>query len=143
MDKPLIVGESNPYGGDDYYALYPAPAGCSGHRLCCMDPDDYLEAFDRCNLCRGPWRIAAARDAAACLRQGGGPLILLGAKVASGFGLPFAPFTTPDNRTLILPHPSGRNPVWGQPGVIEKTRAAVIALAPALASAIGAGSTAF
>ena len=49
--KPTLVGESNPYGGNDDYALYPAPNGCSGHRLCLlilgMDPEDYLEAFER------------------------------------------------------------------------------------------------
>lgn len=26
-DKVILVGESNPYGGDDYYALYPHPDG--------------------------------------------------------------------------------------------------------------------
>jgi hypothetical protein len=54
LSKPLLVGEVNPYGGDPYYALYPAPDGCSGHRLCYlilgMRREDYLESFERINL---------------------------------------------------------------------------------------------
>lgn len=46
--KPLLVGESNPYRSDPHFALYPAPDGCSGHRLCRlilkMGRRDYLEA---------------------------------------------------------------------------------------------------
>jgi hypothetical protein len=30
--KPLLVGESNPYGGDPAFALYPSPPGCAGLR---------------------------------------------------------------------------------------------------------------
>jgi hypothetical protein len=36
MEKIVLVGESNPYGADPYYALYPAPDGSAGHRLCCL-----------------------------------------------------------------------------------------------------------
>ncbi len=67
-DKPLIVGESNPYGADPQFALYPAPDGCSGHRLCClilgMHRAAYMESFERVNLCAGKWSAPAARNMA-------------------------------------------------------------------------------
>lgn len=138
MEKPIIVGESNPYGGDDYYALYPAPDGCSGHRLCClilgMQRAAYLEAFERVNLVRGKWSIPAARAAANELTaRPNRKLILLGAKVSMAFGLKFSPFGTYSERgcaMLILPHPSGLNRMWGEDGVIQRARDAVLAFAP-------------
>jgi hypothetical protein len=149
VNKPLIVGESNPYGGDDYYALYPAPDGCSGHRLCClilgMDPDTYLDVFERCNLLRGKWSAPAAREQARLLweRPSSPRFILLGSKVAAAFQVPFVPFEISEGGTmLVLPHPSGRNPVWGKTGVIERARAAVLSLAPELGPVIGTASPA-
>jgi hypothetical protein len=145
MRKPLIVGESNPYGGDDYYALYPAPDGCSGHRLCCrilgMDPDAYLEVFGRTNLVRGPWRIGPARERAKQLWEDptAGPFILLGAKVCAAWDIPFKPFEVFDGgTTLVLPHPSGINRMWGIPGTVEKARAAVATAFPEVAAYLGA-----
>lgn len=55
MSKVTLIGESNPHSYTPYHALYPSPEGCSGHRLCClilgMRPLDYLEVFNRVNLC--------------------------------------------------------------------------------------------
>lgn len=31
--KPILVGETNPYGGNPDYALYPDPPGSGGERL--------------------------------------------------------------------------------------------------------------
>ena len=137
--KVTLVGESNPYGGDDYYALYPAPDGCSGHRLCClilgMDPDDYLEAFGRVNLVRGGWSVRAAREAAARLD---GRLILLGSKVCAAFGLEFKPFhVAPSRPALVLPHPSGLCRLWQQPGAVECARRAVSSFCPEIAHLLG------
>lgn len=155
--KPMLVGESNPYGGDPYYALYPDPPGCAGHRLCHkvlgMAEDEYLEAFDRVNLLDGPrWRVPVARTAARLLlRQTpkgkpvvlpshwiefGQPLILLGARVTRAFRLTYTPFALhawcdglgDHRRILVLPHPSGRCRVWNEPGAIEKARRAVTEL---------------
>lgn len=141
MGKVILVGESNPYGGDDYYALYPAPDGCSGHRLCClilgMDPDDYLEAFERTNLVRGPWSLSAARARAALLLTAGGRFVLFGAKVCAGFGVPFAPFTVKDEVLLRMPHPSGLNRMWQEEGAFARARAAVAAFAPEVAHLLG------
>lgn len=140
-DKPIIVGESNPYGGDDYYALYPVPDGCSGHRLCClilgMRRHDYLEAFERTNLVQGKWGMRAARLRAAELR---GRLILLGSKVSMAFGVEFMPFSRyrePERDLLVLPHPSGLCRLWGEPDAFRKARAALADFAPELVHLLG------
>jgi hypothetical protein len=142
--KPIIVGESNPYGGDDTYALYPAPDGCSGHRLCClilaMSRRDYLDSFERVNLLRGKWGVPMARRAADDLS--GTPnkrFILLGSKVAAAFGLSFVPFGSASWRGsgfAMLPHPSGRCRLWAGPNAIQSARRAVLALAPELANVV-------
>lgn len=63
--KPLLVGEANPYGGDPAYALYPYPRGCSGHRLCekvmGLTDREYLDCFERVNLCPTKWSMRQAR----------------------------------------------------------------------------------
>ncbi len=141
--RPLIVGEDNPYGGDDEYALYPHPEGCSGHRLCClilgMGRSRYLREFDRCNLVQGKWSIARARERVAdlhreCLSLGWDRrFILLGSRVCSAWGIPFRPFEQWCTGTvLILPHPSGRNLMWNEPGAFTRTRSAVLEFAPHL-----------
>jgi len=146
--KPLLIGESNPYGGNPYYALYPYPEGCAGHRLCCrilgMRRKDYLAAFDRVNLCDGPWSIREARARADELADGGlsggdeeQPLVLFGAKVAAAFGLPFTPFQSYGDDMLVLPHPSGRCRMWGEPGAVRKARAALLEMCPHLKPLVG------
>lgn len=137
MSKPVLIGELNPYGGDPYYALYPAPDGCSGHRLCCqilgMQRAHYLDAFERVNLCAGKWSLPLAREAARTLWLKSDRLILCGAKVSAAFNLPFRPFdvaTFASGSTLTLPHPSGLNRMWGEPGMIERAREAVRAFVP-------------
>lgn len=139
--RPLIVGESNPYGGDPYFALYPAPDGCSGHRLCClilgMRRASYLASFDRCNLCDGPWSGAVASDRARQLLAGAVPrFILLGSKVCFAFGVPYRPFTRV-GACVILPHPSGRCRRWDVPGAVAEARACVRSAVPDVAHLIG------
>jgi hypothetical protein len=139
LGRPLLVGEANPYGADPEFALYPSPPGCAGDRLCRLvmglDPDDYLERFDRTNLCPGRWAARQARATAGGIRaarKGGGLVVLLGAKVCAAFGLEFRPFTTIWRHTdlgpadvcgAILPHPSGLSRAWGRPGAFERARA--------------------
>lgn len=136
-----LVGESNPYGGGDDYALYPSPEGCSGHRLCClilgMRRRDYLTAFARANLCHGPWHLGDARRRAVSLLEGGGRFVLCGAKVCQAFGVPFQPFTVADEVLLRLPHPSGLCRLWSEPGAVEAARKVVGAFAPEVAHLIG------
>jgi hypothetical protein len=133
--RPLLVGEANPYGSDPAFALYPSPPGCSGERLCRLvmglDPDDYLEQFDRMNLCAGKWRTIDARVAATSLvlqaNREGRTLVLLGTKVAKAFGCfgvkPFTFFRAPAGALLVrLPHPSGLCREWGKPGAYDRAR---------------------
>jgi hypothetical protein len=132
--KPLLVGELNPYGADSYFALYPAPPGCAGDRLCRlvlqMEPDEYLARFERVNLCSGRWSAPAARrraDELTChVNHRYSALVLLGAKVADAFGLAFSPFNAvPSGRgclAVMLPHPSGRCRLWREPGAYKLAR---------------------
>lgn len=138
--KPLLVGEDNPYGSDPRYALYPEPEYSAGGRLCRlimqMTVRQYIRAFERVNLCSGKWSMpeakAYAKKLAAWAYHSGTPMVLLGSKVAGAFGLKFDPFTYGDTvfgevgdalfsvRIVQLPHPSGRNRMWNEPGSIEK-----------------------
>lgn len=146
--RPTLVGEQNPYGDDPHFALYPAPAGCAGDRLCRlvlgMRRAAYLREFDRVNLCDGPWSERDAWDRAERLlgEAGAGDrrLILLGAKVCGAFGVPYRPFQQVDGM-LCLPHPSGRSRAWNAPDAFERGRVAVaqfvLAVAPLLGAADG------
>lgn len=145
--KPLLVGEANPYGGDPHFALYPAPDGCSGHRLCKlilkMRRADYLREFERRNLCPHNWNMREAREHAAELRTWRAPLILFGAKVARAFDFnPFEPFTLTNggrewDKTLVLPHPSGLCRTWNEVGAFEKARELVAKVVPSIAHLLG------
>lgn len=134
--RPLLVGEANPYGGDPGFALYPSPRGCSGERLCRlvfqMDPDRYLEAFDRANLCPREWSLLQAQSRAAVLlveaRACGQTVVCLGAKVARVCASRFEPFailpgTDLVPKRVILPHPSGLSRAWNVPGAYDRARA--------------------
>ena len=141
--KPLLVGESNPYGADPKFALYPAPEGSAGERLCClifgMYRKDYLREFERCNLCADKWSMAEARWRAAELRTWKGPLLLFGAKVARAFGFdPFGPFTVADGgKTLVLPHPSGLCRMWNDPDAVPRARVLVAEVCPGVVEYLG------
>lgn len=141
MSKIILVGETNPYGAEPYYALYPAPDGCAGHRLCCrilgMHRHVYLQTFDRANLCEGNWSLRDARKKAVELLRGGGKFILLGSKVCAGFGVPFVPFVVQDEVLLKLPHPSGLCRLWHEAGSMQRARDLVGTFAPELAPLLG------
>ncbi len=144
--KPLLVGELNPFGGDPAFALYPAPDGCSGHRLCClilgMQRRTYIYAFDRCNLCVGKWSLPEARKAAQAIwdKPSAPRVVLCGAKVAKAWSVPFVPFEISEGGTvLVLPHPSGMCRLWHKPGAVQRARAAVASFLPELAGELGMG----
>ncbi len=146
--KPLLVGESNPYGSDPRYALYPSPSGCAGYNLARkilgMTEDDYLESFDRANLCVGKWSVPPARRAANLIKTLRPRCILLGAKVNLAFGMAFVPFVSAIEerqgvsvQMLVLPHPSGLCRLWHNPSFVERARRAVLKMCPELADVIG------
>jgi hypothetical protein len=133
LKKPLLVGESNPYGSDPEFALWPMPRASAGGRLCekimRLPRHEYIERFDRANLCAGPWRVREARARASeILREDRGVLVLFGANVARAFDLEFAPFTTWGGEPLVvlLPHPSARCRIWNRHGSIERARATLV-----------------
>jgi len=136
--KPLLVGEANPYGGDPDYALYPHPRGCAGHRLCervmGLTDREYLDRFDRVNLCPTEWSMKVARSEAERIvrRQDVCDFItvLLGARVCAAFMVPFEPFQSRvmeivdvRRRWVVLPHPSGLSRAWNAPGAYDRARA--------------------
>ena len=143
MKKILLVGESNPYGADPEYALYPLPEHASGGRLqriLGLTMGEYLRRHDRENLCVGPWSTPAARLAANAIlneridergiAKDGYGLVLCGRKVTDAFrhpdGLEVEMFECLLFRGVpaaILPHPSARNRIWNDPTNIEKARA--------------------
>lgn len=129
--KTLLVGELNPYGADPAYALYPHPRHASGNRLReIMELEDnaYLRAFDRVNLCTGRWLLKKAREAAQRIVLEAQPktIVLLGKKVCDAFNCPFQPFTLSASGRgyprVVLPHPSGINRMWNEPGAYARAR---------------------
>ena len=132
---PLLVGETNHYGGEDpTMALYPYPAQSAGYRLCHvilnLTRAEYLRRFERRNLCAEKWRIKEARLTAAEILASSQDrkLVLLGSKVCEAFDLLYRPFVVhedpaPLSRVIIvLPHPSGRSRGWNQDGSYAMAR---------------------
>lgn len=144
--RPWLIGENNPYqnpGADPTHRfdLYPEPRGATGDRLCRlvfgMQKTDYLRAFVRRDLLEGKWTLKKARAAAeqVLIESGTTPLILLGSKVSAAFGLKYIPYSSIDHGTangirtaVILPHPSGLNPAWNEPGAYQRARDLVLPL---------------
>lgn len=156
MSTPVFIGEVNPYGTDPRYALYPLPEKSAGGRLCRMlelPMSTYLRCVRR-NLCTGTWNHGEAHKSAQeiLVNCPGSTVVLLGAKVAAAFRLPYHPFgdlwvqkvehgirirhyeiaaaTVPEFdflpvRCLILPHPSGRCRAWHVPGSRERAQVLV------------------
>jgi hypothetical protein len=131
--RTILVGEANPYGGDPAYALYPLPVNSAGGRLCRLimglEVRDYLQRFNRRNLCATKWSMPEARRTAGEIlgAPSGCTVVLFGAKVCSAFDRGFNPYTIERDpglsRTLvILPHPSGLSRAWNEPGSFERAR---------------------
>lgn len=136
-----LVGECNPYGGGDDYALFPSPDGCSGHRLCCtvlrMSRAAYLDCFVRVNLCVGRWSMPLAVERARRLRRDAGRLILCGAKVARAFMVAYEPVSVVESRLLVIPHPSGMCRAWNDPATALRVRLAMSSFYPEISDLIG------
>lgn len=138
--RPILVGESNPYGAEPYFALYPHPVGSSGHRLATailwLSRQRYLDLFRRVNLCAGVWSLREARaeaeriDIEATVRRTS--IVLLGSKVCAAFGVKFEPFSESVGwgwyKRVVLPHPSRRCRLWLERGSYTKARELVLPL---------------
>ena len=135
--RPMLVAMNNPLSDAAWYALYPAPVGCAGHRLWRMlaetaehhgdEPitrQHYIEAFDRRNvLSAREWSAAEARRAAGALRTElrGRVVGVLGVATLKALRLPRHPWgkwvniVSEDLRYVLLPHPSGRCHEYNDP----------------------------
>src|ERR1019366_478944 len=120
---------------DPRYALYPLPKGSAGDRLCRlvlqMGLREYVNTFDRVNLCAGKWSVKAARARAGELlaSRDAGAVVLLGARVCNAFMLAFVPFSVVQGGRLsvvILPHPSGLSRAWNEPGAYDRARSVLV-----------------
>jgi hypothetical protein len=134
--RPIIVGELNPYGAGARFALYPFPENSAGGRLCRivlgMRPGQYVDTFERVNLCTVKWSLRAARKRADELLAGwrGRTIVLLGRRAAQAMGeghLPLYTCATRDGggHLVLLPHPSGRCREWNVPGAVARARLAL------------------
>lgn len=154
---PILVGELNPYGVEPAHALLDEPRGSSGWRLRMilgLTTESYL-ALRRYNLCTDRWSMPLARKRAEEIRAAHSDrvLVLLGAKVAAAFGLQDAGAFSAVGESVqelyskrdavarklgerptyvLLPHPSGRNVAWNEPGAVERARALVRLYCPEL-----------
>lgn len=114
---------NNPLSLDPEHALFPAPAGCTGHRIFRMLEEhnpgllraEYLRVFDRRNMLTAvKWNKGAARVAAPGVwsRLVGRQVVILGSEPRLALGLPRAGevYWREDDgvRWCSLPHPSGR-----------------------------------
>jgi len=125
--RPILIGMNNPLSSTPGYELFPAPEGCTGHRIYMMlkdrNPDimrkQYLDAFDRRNLVpHREWNKTIAREQALVMEQelwgSGRTIVLLGADVANAFKHPrllLHPQLIGGSTWRQVPHPSGRN-LW-------------------------------
>jgi hypothetical protein len=140
MPQLILVGESNPLGGDPYFALYDEPERHAGHRLRRLVLGLHQRTYRgpdilRVNLCDGPWSAPAARKRAIELDVAHQPpavIVLLGRQVASAFGLEHCPAFTRSGRIILLPHPSGRNcALWTREN-IQRARAMLSEVLPGM-----------
>lgn len=154
MTRVVLVGEDNPYGEDPRYALYPDPPQSAGGRLCrgvlAMRERDYLRVFERRNLCASTWSLKEAREAAAQIAIGEEPpavIVMLGAKVTNAFRSKIDNFQIEkriegchEHLLARIPHTSGRNLMWNQHGMWQRTRDFLrSALPPDIAKWVGSG----
>jgi hypothetical protein len=128
--KPLLIGMNNPISTRPGHELYPAPEGCTGHRLWRMlnvrtsaSRQSYMDSFERRNLVRGleyDRKMGNMRAAAtvAELQGSGRVVVLLGQAVREAFdraldgALPpllIHPQEAVGCTWRQVPHPSGRN----------------------------------
>lgn len=129
---PLLVGELNLLSNDPNHALFPYPTNGSGGRLAMilgLTPTQYMNMFDRVNLCTGRWSLAKARIRVCEVVAGREVIVLLGSKVTAACGYRYEPFRVyyaPSAKIVVLPHPSGLCRVWNDPLAEHRARVALV-----------------
>lgn len=128
--KPILIGMNNPVSVEKGHELYPAPQGCTGHRLWTMlsartgcSRWEYLERFERRNLVRSKLydKTIARLNAADIFRElfgTGRTVVLLGRDVQVAFGHPpllVHPQMIGGCTWRQIPHPSGLNRWYNNP----------------------------
>lgn len=140
-DKPVLVGEVNPYSSDPSMALYVTPRSRSGYRMCRVilgvSVADYLSSFDRVNLCDGRWDATAAREKASELLATRSRVVALGRKAGAALGVGRLRIFQQSGSVLLLPHPSSRCRVWNRSDSVARARAALARFAPELSRLVG------
>lgn len=141
-ERVLFIGMNNPLSTNHEYALYPAPERCTGWRVWRMltehaeahgfDPiwkAEYVRNIERTNLVIGDWSVRAAREGWTRLRMerddlsGYGAVLLLGAEVQRVVlgNTRYPILGQADVRKFwCIPHPSGLNRMYNDPGVREE-----------------------
>lgn len=147
----LLVGEVNPISARPEHALCCAPAGCSGHRLQELIlglPRVHYLALWRTNLCRGDWSKIMAKTRVDVLVDEGCPwdvIVMLGRQVQGAFAprmgmSPAARLPEIARSEMVgggkaftmisIPHPSGLNRRWNEPGQVDHVRTLLRSSAP-------------
>lgn len=128
--RPMLIGMNNPLSSMVGHELFPAPEGCTGHRLWVMLNEasggrilrkQYLDRFERRNLVTGQtWSKTLGRQRASEITSEvfgtGRKIALFGKEVhrAFGFKIEGVDLTQIDAMGCTwwcVPHPSGRN-LW-------------------------------
>lgn len=129
--RPVLIGMNNPVSSNPSHALYPAPEGCTGHRLFKMlqsrvptaTRSEYLRRFDRRNVVSlKVFDRQLALEGARRLDQeffgSGRTIVVLGADTIKAFGIPpllIHPQIIGGSTWRQIPHPSGRNLWYNDP----------------------------
>lgn len=136
MSRLVLVGELNPYGANPHTALYHLPRNASGNRLRqhLGLKDATYAGLQKQNLCDLRWSAPAAQGRATLLlKMRFDVVVCLGAKVSRAMtdALDWWPLDffkaardgeKGDVTLVCLPHPSGLNRLWNEPGARDKAR---------------------
>ena len=138
MSRVLLVGEQLAHGGNPRFALYPSPPNSAGARLARilgLLPNEYLERFERVNLCADAWDTVEAEISAYRVKSSrplGSGVVLLGRKAQLAFGWKRPRYEVSLSScglyVLALPHPSGLCREWNDPRNVVTARIKVTEL---------------
>lgn len=129
ITRTVLLGMNAPTGTEPLGLFSPNGAGRRLLLLSGMTEADYEETFERRNVldARG-WLMRRARRAAGRVRSelAGRTVVVLGLQAWAALGLPRTPpyrlREENDTRWFLIPHPSGRNLYYNDPGNRRRAR---------------------